>query len=79
MNSHIGIISGGFSYILVSVETDRNFMKKKPYLLVGTILMIAAAVVPMLQDTRRDASGSARARDLPCVVLDAGHGGSSLR
>lgn len=52
-------------------------MTKKPYLLLGTLLVAAAAVLPLLgQSFRRDVSGSARAKDAPCVVLDAGHGGN---
>ncbi len=50
---------------------------KKPYLLLGTLLVAAAAVLPMLsRDSERDVSGSAMAKDAPCVVLDAGHGGN---
>ena len=50
---------------------------KKPYLLLETLLVAAAAVLPMLsRDSERDVSGSAMAKDAPCVVLDAGHGGN---
>ncbi len=52
-------------------------MTKKPYLLLGTLLVAAAAVLPLLgQNLGRDTSGSARVKDAPCVVLDAGHGGN---